>query len=145
MTHSTAITWLKTCSMALVVLGALFSWGTIDPLANITLSLIDFIILPMDGAQSFAATETRLLTAITGGLTAGFSIAIYMMTVHVYAENQALGGRIILVTTFTWFVIDGIGSILAGVSFNVIANVTFLIMFALPVFLSSRHAKTQVT
>ena len=143
MTHQAAITWLKVSSITLVVLGALFSWGTIEPLAHFTLSLIDFIIFPMDGAQSFAATETRLLTAISGGLTAGFGMAIYMMTVHIYTSDKAVGGRMILATTFTWFVVDGIGSVLAGVTFNVFANVTFLIMIALPVMLAARSKKTS--
>ena len=143
MTHQTAITWLKISSISLVVLGALFSWGTVDPLANITLSLIDFIIFPMDGAQSFAATETRLLTAISGGLTSGFAMAIYLTTVHVYASDQLAGGRIILGTTFTWFVVDGIGSILAGVTLNVFANLTFIIMIALPVIMANHSAKTS--
>ncbi len=143
MTHQAATTWLKISSISLIILGALFSWGTIDPLAHITLSLIDFIVFPMDGAQSFAATETRLLTAITGGLTASFGMAVYMMTVHIYASEQAVGSRMILATTFTWFVVDGIGSVLAGVTFNVFANVTFLIMIALPVILAARSAKTS--
>ncbi len=145
MTYQAAITWLKTSSISLIFLGALFSWGTVDPLANITLSLIDFIILPIDGAQSFAAVETRLLTAITGGLTAGFGMAVYMMTVHIYSIDQAIGGRMILATTFTWFVVDGIGSVLAGVTFNVFANITFLVMIALPVMLASRSTATSNT
>jgi len=141
MTHQAGITWLKISSISLVVLGALFSWGTMGPLADINLALIDFVILPVDGAQSFAATETRLLTAITGGLTAGFGMAIYMLTVHLYSKDQAVGGRAILVTTFVWFIVDGIGSVIAGVTFNVFANFTFLIMIALPVLLAARSSK----
>ena len=135
MSFQTSLTWLKTSSILLIVLGALFSWTTTGPLAGMNLALVDFVVFPPDGGQSYNAVETRLLSAIAGGLTAGFGMAFWVMTQYIYAKDPALGRRVILTSIFTWYIIDSIGSVLSGVPFNVVANLSFLAMFALPVVL----------
>ena len=143
MSFQTSLIWLKTSSILLIILGALFSWTTTGPLAGVNLALVDFVVLPLDGEQSYNAVETRLLAAIAGGLTAGFGMAFWVMTQHIYAENPVLGRRVILSSIMTWFVIDGIGSVLSGVAFNVVANLSFLAMFVLPVLLVKPEQNEQ--
>ena len=138
MSHHASTLWLKISSILLIVLGALFSWTTTGPLMAANLGLVDFIVWPMDAAQSYTATETRLLAAISGGLTAGFGMCFYMMTKYIYENDPVLGGRMILSSIVTWYVVDGIGSVIAGVTFNVFANITFLVMIALPVLLAMK-------
>ena len=136
MTHQTSITWLKTSSFLFIILGALFSWTTTGPLMVANLAFVDLIVWPLDQAQTYDAAETRVAVAIAGGLTAGFGMQFYMITRFVYEENPALGGKMILASIFTWYFVDGVGSVLAGSTFNVLANVSFLIMIALPVLLA---------
>ena len=78
MSFETSVGWLKTVGVLLIVIGAIFSWTTLGPLAFMGVFFVDLAVLPVDGAQSFAATETRLLMAIVGGLTAGIGAAIWM-------------------------------------------------------------------
>ena len=86
----------------------------------------------MDGAQSYAATETRLLAAIVGGLTAGIGAAIYLIAQHVYAKDPDLGRKIILTFVLVWFVVDSLGSVLSGAPFNAVLNFSLLILMILP-------------
>ncbi|MEM7445401.1 MAG: excinuclease ABC subunit A [Pseudomonadota bacterium] len=140
MSHGTSVTWLKTVAWLLIVIGALFSWLTSGPLAAVNLAFLDLAVFPVDGAQTFAATETRLLAAITGGITAGLGMAILMITRHVYEQNPVLGRRMILWPVLTWFVVDGVGSVLAGAAFNALLNLVLLAAIILPLLIT-RTAK----
>ena len=79
------------------------------------------------------SVEGRLVTAILGGITAGWGVMIWMVTTRVYAKDAALGGPLIVVPTLCWFVIDSAGSVLSGAPFNVVLNLSFLAILVLPV------------
>ncbi len=143
MSFQTSVTCLKISSILLIVLGALFSWTTVGPWAQYNLLFVDFIIGPFDGGQSYSATETRLLAAITGGITTGLGVLFWMITHFVYASDPVLGRRMILAGICSWFVVDSVGSMLAGAPFNVIANAGLLLMFVLPVVLVSAEDRAQ--
>ncbi len=143
MSFQTSITCLKAFSVLTILLGTFFAWTTTGPLAGYSLVLVDFIVGPFDGGQSYAAAETRVLAAISGGLTAGLAMFVWMVTHHIYAHNQVVGRQIIVTSVITWFVVDSVGSVLAGVAFNALANVSFLLMFVAPVLLVSSREKTQ--
>ena len=63
-----------------------------------------------------------------------------MLAKHVYADKPAIGGRIILFSILTWFVIDSSGSVVAGAPFNAVLNTSFLLMFTLPVIWPEKFA-----
>ena len=132
MSFETSITWLKAVGILLMAVGAVFAWSTIGPFAFLGVFFVDLAVLPLDGAESFAATETRLLMAIVGGLTAGIGGAIWMITKHVYMQHPAVGRKILLTFILIWFVVDSVGSVLSGAWFNAILNTGLLIAMILP-------------
>lgn len=145
MSFETSVVWLKTISILLIVVGALFSWATFGGLAWLGLGFLDLAVWPIDGSQTYAAPETRLLAAITGGLTAELGAALLMVTTHIYANNPAVGRRMILSFVLTWFVVDSIGSVLAGAGFNTVINLALLVVIILPLLVAkpARQTATQ--
>ena len=116
----------------LIAVGAVAAWTTTGPLAFMGVIFVDLAVLPLDGAQSFAATETRLLMAIVGGLTAGIGAAIWMIARHLYAQNPVVGRKILLTFILIWFVVDSVGSVLSGAWFNAVLNTGLLVAMILP-------------
>lgn len=140
MTHATSIRWLTISAYLLIGIGVIYSWTTTGPLASTSLLFVDLAILPLDGAQSYMAAETRLLAAIVGGLTAGFGVAVLLVTKHVYVHDPALGRRIMLGFVLTWFLVDSIGSVLSGAAFNAVINLVVLAMLLPPLLLAGKNA-----
>ncbi len=132
MSFETSISWLKITGALLVVIGAIFAWTTTGPAAIVSVLFVDIAVFPVDGAQSYDATETRLLAAIAGGLTAGIGAAIWMIAKHIYAEHPAVGRKIILTFVMIWFCVDSLGSILSGAPVNVLLNLGLLVAMVLP-------------
>ena len=132
MSFETSITWLKAVGILLIAVGAVAAWTTTGPLAFMGVIFMDLAVLPLDGAQSFAATETRLLMAIVGGLTAGIGAAIWMIARHLYAQNPVVGRKILLTFILIWFVVDSVGSVLSGAWFNAVLNTGLLVAMILP-------------
>ncbi len=136
MTVQSSAAWLKAIGVLFIIIGAAFSWSTFGTMGAIGESLVDFVVWPTDGAQSYAAVETRLLVGIAGGLTAGLGAAVFMIAKHVYPQQPAVGRQIITVFMLIWFVVDGLGSIIAGGAYNALANLLFLIPVMLPLMLA---------
>lgn len=132
MSFEMSVTWLKAVGILLIALGAVFAWTTQGPLAFIGVFFVDLAVFPPDGAQGFAMPETRLLMAIVGGLTAGIGAAIWMISKHFYAEHPVLGRKIMLTFILIWFVVDSVGSVLAGAWFNAVLNSGLLVAMILP-------------
>ncbi|MEM7213084.1 MAG: excinuclease ABC subunit A [Pseudomonadota bacterium] len=141
MSIETRITWLKTVGILLIGLGAIFAFTTTGPVAGVSVLFVDLAVFPVDGGQSYAATETRLLAAIVGGLTAGLGAAIWMIAKHVYALGPEVGRKVILTFVLIWFVVDSLGSVLSGAAFNAVLN-TLLLATMLPPLLG-RSAETE--
>lgn len=140
MSFETRLLWLKSVGVLLVLIGAFFAWTTTGPAAHFGVLFLDLAVLPVDGAQSYAATETRLLAAIVGGLTAGIGAAIYLIAQHVYATDPGLGRKIILGFVAVWFIVDSLGSILSGAAFNAALNFGLLILMILPLIWEKRDS-----
>lgn len=144
MSFETSVSWLKVSGILLIVIGAIFAWTTTGPAANANLLFVDLAVFPVDGAQTYAATETRLLAAIVGGLTAGIGATIWMVAKHVYAEHPAVGRKVLLTVVLTWFLTDSLGSVLSGAAFNVVLNAGLLILMVLPLVWVKGASKTAV-
>jgi hypothetical protein len=53
---------------------------------------------------------------------------------RLYPKDPELGRSLIIASIGTWFVIDSAGSVLAGAPLNALFNVSFLLIFVLPVW-----------
>lgn len=142
MPHQTSILLLKSAALLIFGFGVLMVLSVFTPVEAIMELFVDLAFWPLDGVQTLDAEETRLMTGISGGVLAGWACMIYLLTRDIYAENWKVGGRMILISVGVWFVLDGIGSIMAGAPMNAFYNVVYLALVAGPVLLSRDPTKT---
>ena len=134
MTHETRILMLKIAGAGLVAFGLLLPLSLLPAFSGVMPVLLDMAIWPLlDGAQAFDATETRLLAAISGGLCVGLGVVFYLVADRVFRHDAQLGRALVLWPTLGWFVVDSLGSVLAGGAANVIWNILFLALLVAPV------------
>ncbi|MGI9357763.1 MAG: hypothetical protein ACR2PF_21720 [Rhizobiaceae bacterium] len=146
MTHEIRLTALKLGSITILVFGLLTFLSLVTPLSVVLELFLDIAVWPpMDGAYDTQTGSTRLLVAIVGGLSAGLGILLYMIADTIYRDDPKLGGRIMLAGIFGWFIVDSLGSALSsgGGWFNVILNLSFLALIALPILWPEHKSATQ--
>lgn len=136
---STAITWLKTATaFLLIAFGLMFAFAAWPPAAGLATYLVDMLFWPVNGVQSLAAPETRLVLAIGGGITVGWGVMVWHIVSLVMPSQPALARSILLRSLLVWFVIDSTCSFLAGAPLNIAANTAFLMAFLWPLMRMQR-------
>lgn len=140
---SSAIVWLKTASsILLIAFGLMFAIAAWPPASGLATLLVDLLFWPLDGAQSLAAAETRIVLAIGGGITAGWGVLVWQVASHVMPSHPDMARSILLRSLVTWFAIDSTCSFLAGVPLNIAANVAFLLAFLWPLMRMENRSAT---
>lgn len=132
MTPQTTVTILKAGSAIVIGFGILITLAAFPPTAEPTRLLTDIIFWPPNGAETGAASETRLLSAIAGGVMVGWGVLMWLLVTRVFPRDPETARFMILASIGTWFVVDGIGSFAAGAPINVVLNIGFLALFVLP-------------
>ncbi|MEO1089700.1 MAG: excinuclease ABC subunit A [Pseudomonadota bacterium] len=133
MSHQASIRMLEIACFVVIGFGLLLFSTLWTPTAGLLHRFVDLAFLPVDGAQNVASDPAWLMTAISGGVLAGWGVMAWLVTTRVFAHEPSAGKAIILPSLLVWFVIDGAGSILVGAWFNMVMNTAFLLMFAVPV------------
>lgn len=133
--------WLKFACAIVVGFGLLTSVSVFPGTAGPVQLLADLVFWPIDGAQSLAAPETRLVLAIAGGISAGWGVLLWFIVARIYPREPELARSAILISVSTWFVIDSVGSVVAGAPLNAFLNIGFLLMFAIPLWRPVRPAQ----
>lgn len=113
-------------------------WG---PTAALLDHVVDLAAWPVDGAQAVDTEAARLLAAISGGLLAGWATTTWLVVTRVDERDPAGRTTVILPGFAVWFVVDGVGSVLAGAGFNLVLNTPFLLLFAVPILCERRHRR----
>jgi len=134
MNEEITLRWLKFGSALTIFFGILVAAAATPIAAGPTQFLADLIFFPIDGAQDISSSETRLISAIGGGVMAGWGVLLWMLSTQLFPSNQALAANLIIASIVTWFVIDSTGSIIAGAPLNAVFNVSFLLIFCLPLW-----------
>jgi hypothetical protein len=132
--HTTTANWLKVSSAIYISFGLTTALSALPAAAGLTLFLTDLVFWPLDGAQSLSAPETRLFCGITGGVVTGWGVLVWLIATRLYPREPQLARTLILASVGCWFVVDGIGSTLAGAPGNVALNVVFLALFVVPLW-----------
>lgn len=140
MTHERSVSLLKFAAILLEVFGLVTVLCLIPALSGILDLFLKLALLDGGAAAPFASAEARLLTAVCGGVSFGFGAAIWMITTRVYATDPETGGPLLIVPAVAWFVVDGLGSMLAGAAFNVVLNAAILALILVPV-LAARQGR----
>jgi hypothetical protein len=143
METATTVRWLKLASAVVFGFGILIAFAAMPMLAGPTLILTDIILFPMDGGQSLASPETRILCAILGGITAGWGALLWLISTRLYPHDPVLGRSLILTSVWVWFCIDSTASVLAVAPYNVLLNMLFLAMFVVPLSQKALPAASQ--
>lgn len=143
MTHQSATATLKFASAIVFVTGFAMFLSLFTGLDHVMRYLLDLVYLPWDGGPGHGSPEGRVLTAISGGVMAGWGVMSWFVVTHIYARDPGNGGRILLLSYVTWFVVDGAGSAVAGAWFNIVMNTGFLALFAVPVVLARSKARAR--
>lgn len=143
MNLQTTVTQLK-CACGVVIgfglLTALAAW----PVLNLpTLWLIDLMFLPFDGQQNLNSSESRILSAILGGILVGFGVLQWLVVTKLFVREPALARHMILTSMGAWFVVDCTASVIAGAPFNAVMNVPFLLLFVVPLWRVSDQVRTR--
>jgi hypothetical protein len=141
MNISTRKTLLQAASIVTAATGLATALAALPATAFPMTLLADVILWPFDGANSLAATETRLLAAIGGGVMAGWGLMMLTLVNRLFLTDPALTKGILMTGVVSWFAIDSSASVLAGAPLNILPNVVFLALFAIP--LSGRVARVS--
>lgn len=123
--------WLKAAAGIVIGVGLILAAGAWPPLAAPLVFLADLIIWPLDGLQTLGAPETRVFMAISGGVMVGWGVTLWKLADYLISEHLAAVRSITMTGLYSWFVVDSIGSIAAGVPLNAVANVSFVVLFLL--------------
>ncbi|MEM8688380.1 MAG: hypothetical protein AAGF81_13695 [Pseudomonadota bacterium] len=138
MPNSRTIMVLKGGAVVLILFGILAAAGAMPALSAPTLLLLDLAFWPLDGAQSLAAPETRLLCAVGGGVLVGWGALLFLLADQIGSTDPALVRKFVIVSIGSWFVVDSLGSVAAGAPMNALFNVGFLLLFLIPVWNTER-------
>lgn len=105
-----------------------------------TAVLVDLLVWPLDGAETGAAAETRLLAAIGGGVMAGWGWMLWRLAGAPLEAMPAEVRRLVVGSTALWFVVDSAGSLAAGAPLNLAGNLVFLALLTVPFLRPARPA-----
>ena len=136
MQMTTRVNILKAASAITIGFGLLIAAAAIPAAQAPTAFLLDLIYFPIDGAQTLGGDGTRVLSAVSGGVMVGWGVLLWMISADLYPADPARGRKMILASIGTWFVVDSVMSVAAGAPLNALFNVSFLVLFFVPVLKS---------
>ena len=142
MQQQATLRWLKFASLSVIGFGLLGVLATVPALSGATRFFIDLAFWPVDGAPGTPTPESNLLWAILNGILVGWGVLLWQVTTRVYATTPDVGRSMILTSIGIWFVVDSAGSIAAGAPVNALLNITFLLMFFIPLWRPVRKVET---
>jgi hypothetical protein len=132
MRFETARIWLKMASALVVIAGLVYALAAWPPTAGLAALLNDLAIWPLDGKQSLADPEARLVAGVLGGVMMGWGTMLWLLIDRLYPRDPTTVRTVILIGLAVWFVIDSVASFVAGAPLNTVLNIVFLALFAIP-------------
>lgn len=140
MSHELQRTWLKVTAVIVGAFGPIFSLGTTAATLEPARLTLDLLAWPIDGATTYASTDTRFLSALTGGFLLGWGVTIWGLSGRIYDAAPEAVRRVVLSGMLAWFVLDSAGSIAAGAPSNALFNVIVLLLAVGPLWRPARLA-----
>ncbi|MFN5059264.1 MAG: hypothetical protein ACK5GU_05015 [Chloroflexota bacterium] len=134
MTVRTSIIWLRCACVITILIGLISALASYPATDGVWLLLFDVLKWPLDGNPAAFSDDTRAVNAVLGGTMVGWGVLMYLLAtpqrIHALPEVP----RLLLIGLVAWFVVDCIGSILAGLPGNIVLNVSFLVLFVPPLW-----------
>ncbi|GMQ98136.1 MAG: hypothetical protein BMS9Abin17_0642 [Acidimicrobiia bacterium] len=123
--------WKNLGAWLFIGFGGVISLASLPATSAPTVFLADVVLWPIDGGQALSA-ESRLLSAILGGVMLGFGTTLLVLVAKVYPRDPQLVRTVILAGVWVWFITDSLASIAAAAPLNALFNVGFLLAFLVP-------------
>lgn len=130
--------WLYITAIVVGSFGPVFFLGTMPATAELARLTLDLLSWPLDGLQTYAAPETRFLSALTGGFLLGWGVMIWGLASWVYDAQPEAVRRTVLLGLLAWFALDSAGSIASGAPSNVLFNLIVLLVAVGPLWRPAR-------
>lgn len=134
MTHKFHKFWLKITAVVIGSFGPIFFLGTMASTLEPARLTLDLLSWPLDGATTYAAPDTRFLSALTGGFLFGWGVMVWCLSSWVYDKAPESVRRTVLTGLLCWFVLDSLGSIASGNTSNAIFNLFVLLLAVGPLW-----------
>jgi hypothetical protein len=90
----------------------------------------DLLTWPLDQSPATFSDGERQLSAVLGGVLCGWAWLMFKLS-HKEIFNQNIR-KIMVHSTWIWFILDSGGSIIAGLPLNALSNVSFLLALLIP-------------
>ncbi len=119
---------MRLSGIILIVTGVLFALTALPALHGLAHIFLTVAYWPFQTVPSDISAPTTLLLAITGGLTAGLGAMQWALGTHVAPLSATVAAKVAKIAAWTWFCTDSAGSILVGAPFNVVLNLSFLLL-----------------
>ncbi|MEM8580528.1 MAG: hypothetical protein AAGF50_04945 [Pseudomonadota bacterium] len=123
----------------LVATGVLFALASLPFLHPIAHIFLQIAYWPIHAVPAELTVPVPLLLVITGGLTVGLGGMQWALGTYVAPVSAVAAAKTAQITAWSWFCADSSGSILVGAPFNVVLNLSFLVL----ILLSCRHGTTS--
>lgn len=136
---------LKTACIGTFLVGLVAAAASHPALAAPWALLMDLMQWPVDGAQSVASSEARILSAIGGGLTCGWSVILYGLAAGPIARGDRDARGLFVASVLTWFAVDSTASLAAGWPGNVLLNLLFTVLLLAPFAMDRARAPSAAT
>ena len=134
MTHKFHKFWLKITAVVIGSFGPIFFLGTMASTSEPARLTLDLLSWPLDGATTYAAPDTRFLSALTGGFLFGWGVMVWCLSSWVYDKAPESVRKTVLAGLLCWFVLDSLGSIASGNTSNAIFNLFVLLLAVGPLW-----------
>lgn len=138
MTHKFHKFWLKITAVVIGSFGPVFFLGTMASTLEPARLTLDLLSWPLDGATTYAAPDTRFLSALTGGFLFGWGVMVWCLSSWVYDKAPESVRKTVLTGLLSWFVLDSLGSIASGNTSNAIFNLFVLLLAVGPLWRPAR-------
>jgi len=132
------VTWLKLDCIVFALTGLVSFAASSKAFSGLWLWLFDLVKWPLDGDPAGFSPETMSVNAILGGMMVGWAMLMYFVTVGPVAEGNVTLTRQMLISIAAWFGVDSTGSYLSHLPGNIVLNLIFLMLFAVPLLTLSK-------
>lgn len=136
-----AVMLLKLSSYSLLVFAAFWWLAAVPGYDRPAQLLLDLMVWPIDGGHDQLTIDARFLSAIGAGLLAAFAILLLLVVIPEVKRGNGSVLRGTAIAIVTWYVVDSVGCIFAGVASNVVLNTIYAAAMLVPLWLVSRAMK----
>ena len=119
--------WLKIAAIVVAIAAPIFFFGTMTSTSEPARLTLDMLSWPVDGSITYSSSDTRFLSALTGGFLLGWGVMIWCLSIWVYDKAPDAVRKTVLVGLISWFVLDSSGSIASGNTPNAVINILVLL------------------